>query len=578
MSFDSPLALTFGARNSAYLTTVDEFRKYRKNINRQLVALRHDLDIITKDTANYRQKEKTSAISAELYNADPRNGLLLLLTAERDVVRALEIKSMLEISGDKVSSYKKVMASRLKRAVATCKKLLNVTSAEQDATKRLELYVYAALVNGLHTINKLKWREALYTFSVARCGLELLASKTADEEFLTVSEILDSLVDPSLALAVNQDASTESSADIRTVARKMCHDHSLSYLKPAVEHIASIDGSFLEPLAQEEISKTVQWRSHEATLSNDELAFKLNTLTKYDWTGARAAVDFDSVYSKWSALVDIHSGDVEKNRYDDDPEKQQNDAILTTYFKYNMYFAKVKRDALAVLAKTGAAKDGSLKSVHTNKDVLRLVGLIVSTIDELKDLPGVYNDDDLTEALDALRQYYVALQALVMAQTYTVASKHAEALKILLHVDTTFQPAPTFYKLDFPYSVSTNSDVKELRENISLALARTHTLAQLYHESWAAGTTDVSRNVKKFPLLLDSATITKAGEFGALEPVLPKAVLFDVAFNYIGYSNGVPMQHAEPRSAAGPTTQSASGLSEAEEKKKGGFFGLFGRS
>lgn len=53
-----PLNVTLGARMSAYLSSSEDYHKQRKRLNKRLLKLRHELDLITPDTKDYKKKEK----------------------------------------------------------------------------------------------------------------------------------------------------------------------------------------------------------------------------------------------------------------------------------------------------------------------------------------------------------------------------------------------------------------------------------------------------------------------------------------------------------------------------------------
>lgn len=574
MSLASPLGSTYGARLSAYLTTYEDFRKHRKRTNKFLLKLRHDLNLVTRDTRNYQDKEKTSAISKEEYTADARHGELLLLLAERDSLFASEIKSLLEISGDKLSSYKKLMVSKLKKAVSTCTKLLAITEDEPNTIKRIELYVYAALTQGVYSVNKKRWEEALYAFSVARCGLELLATQLVEDDTnalydrTLIDELLDTVVDPSLNLAVSQGSVVETTSDLRTVARKHCSDATVSYLAPAVGLIASVDDSFVQEVEEEEeVSKTVVWRDHEANIYNDELSIKIIRLNRTNWKSFAEANDYDSLYSQWSALVDIHTGDLAKSKDEDDEERVQDGAVLLTYLKYNMLFTRLKRDLLLIDQLNAQSISSVSKRLHLNKDVLRLYSAVVSTVDELKDLPGVYNDEDLFESLENMGRFFTVKRSVVIADSYSLASKFPEALKIYAQIERTFDASGYFYKVDeFPYDVTSNTQAQSLTEEVSRRRSKTQSLAQFVRENSTNAKVAID-DVFQFSIAGNTVSnITNVLQKGHISPVLSKAVLFDIAFNYISYTSG-----AQPE----PAPHAA--VDDVEEKKKGGFFGIFGR-
>lgn len=181
----------------------------------------------------------------------------------------------------------------------------------------------------------------------------------------------------------------------------------------------------------------------------------------------------------------------------------------------------------------------------------------------LKDLPGVYNDEDMYDSLENMQKFFTAKRSVVVAESYALVNMFPEALKVYSHLADTFEVTPDFYKTDsFPYDVTSIEQVKELSNTIQSSLSRAHVMAQFHREQ--SGASDyVMDNVYKFPIADKVNKITDAGEKGALRPMLSKAVLFDIAFNYISYST---------RGDSSTKEAKASG-----DKKKSGFFGIFGR-
>ena len=119
------------------------------------------------------------------------------------------------------------MLGKLKLAVNKGKQLATVVAGEADSLKKIEFFVFCALVHGQYALNKKQWSETRYAFAIARVALEFLAANVLQEQESsslgksTIEEILDSLVDPALALAHLQDFSGgKATADLRTVARK----------------------------------------------------------------------------------------------------------------------------------------------------------------------------------------------------------------------------------------------------------------------------------------------------------------------------------------------------------------------
>ena len=117
------------------------------------------------------------------------------------------------------------------------------------------------------------------------------------------------------------------------------------------------------------------------------------------WDKSNDINQFDSIITQWNEILSLHKSDTERNQDDDDLEQVQNRAILLTYINYNLLFTTLKRDLLLI---------GQLAKIDDNKDIIRLFNGILVIVQNLKDLPGVYNDEDLYDSLDNLEKFFIA--------------------------------------------------------------------------------------------------------------------------------------------------------------------------
>lgn len=585
---DSPLKSTLGARMSAYLTSTDDYRRHRKNINKNLVRIRRKLGLVTKDTKNY--EDKVALITSDKYDENQLYGTVLLLTAERDMLYALEIKNMLEISNENVSSYKNLMLSRMKKSLSTSKLLLQVIQNEKDFIIKIESYVYSAIVQGFFSINKRKWDLALDAFSIAKCALEYLSGQktpdttktsqreTSDLRETLFKELLDELVDPSLNLALSQSGQSKITSDIKTVSRRRCSSTLLPYLASVVEIIKKSDPNFFDVIPEStELLRSITWRKHEAELYNDEIALKLTQIMNEQKgsTNYTESSQFDVLSASWSEVLDDHLSDVDKNRDDDDLEKVQSRAILLTFINYNLFFTRIKRDTLLIDESARQSKPDIAREIK--KDIIRLYGNIINTVQQVKDLPGVYNDDDLLLSLDNLEKLFDSKKKATLAEIFALNNKHKEALKILHHIHSELPSSGSkFYEVEqFPYDVSSNSSFELFKEELEEKLREATITVQLYEDNSRAYSQDnfVVSNIDKFATVLDDMlNVANLKAPLVLNPLLSKPVLFDIGFNYISYDMGA----ASSYNAASNNLDSSSGDSKSS-KKQGGFFGLFGR-
>lgn len=549
---NSPLNETLGVRLNAYLTSAEDFKKHRKSINRKLLRLRHELKIVTKDTKKYQ--DKTSLVTAEAYKKDLRNALLLLLTAERDLMYTSEIKSTMEISNENLSTYRQLMVSKIKKALVHSKRLLAVVGDESRKLVVLEVFIYAALLQGLYSLNKKQWNSLVYAYSVARCGMDFFLNhgeETALEK-VAVEEILDSIIDPSLAVALSQMG--HNANDMKSVARKHCHDDVVAFLVPAVKLLHDLDSLCVSDISSTvNLIKSIEWRDHEAALYNDELSLKIMELTQDDsWKDFESADSYDSFITGWSSALDVHKTDTDKARDDDDMEEAHNRAIVLTYINYNLLFTTIKRDLL-LIDELGARNYGHLE---TYKDMYRLFSNVLRVTGEIKDLPGVYNDEDLYKSLERLEGFFEAKRAATLGDAFNYNGEAPEALAIYDYVQKSLDSSGSYRIPEFPYDVTSNSDYELFVEAVQGRVTKARVVAQFQQGKIGHYATD---NIHKYADYTRAANLKREV---TLTPVLSKPVLFDIAFNYIGYDTGD--KPAAPVAAVN------------DEEKKRGLFGFFG--
>ncbi|CAH2354218.1 signal recognition particle subunit Srp68p [[Candida] railenensis] len=594
---DSPLDITFGASISAFLDTAEDFHKHRKRINRRIRRLRHDLNIVTGDTKNYKDKEQQTKISQDDYAKDSKYGLLLLLTSERDYAYSRELKYLMEIGNESAGSYKNLMLSRIKRSLHNAKKLLEVSQAEQDQLVKVETYVYTALIQGIYSIHKKQWEGAVNALSIARCGLECIYQQhqnklqeqdiDSDDEKFYIKELLDSIVDSSLNLAVSQ-LDTVANSDFKSISRKHCKDGKFPYLSPAVDAISAIDAQYVTELSVIEggeaddntVIKSIQWRDHEAAIVNEEIAIKIMKLNKLN-TSKFKANDFDEkLVNQWSLILDLHEND-STNKDEDDLDLVQSRAILSTYLQYQELFSKLKRDLLFIEEVTSNHKaSSSFNKLELNKDTYWLLNAITSTVQSLKDLPGVYNDEDLYKSLENLEKYYVGQKYIKLADSFAVNESFAEALRLYSHIKEEVLPQGTrdIYSVDFPYSVTNNDEYTQFYADFTKMFSQIHILAQFAVDLKSpTSASTIIENVNKYPINLKLDNLINLNERVKIEPILTKPVLFDIGFNYINY-NSDRSKGYESTSSASSAPGTASTAAGTDESKKSGFFGIFGRS
>lgn len=549
---DTPLETTLGGRLTAYLNSSEDYRKQRQRLNKQLKRLRHELGLVVRDTKNYSKKAKTKEISAEQVKTNDKYALLLLLTAERDMLYANEVKLQLE-TADNHGNYKTLMITKMRRSISYIKQLLSIIP-QANPKEVLQLYVYAALGEGQVAITRRQWKKAVYAFAVARVSVDFLISQKFLDNTL-LYDIIDTIIDPSLNLALSKDGAEVK--DLKSASRKYCHSNVIPYLGKAVDIVHGLDPSFVADLSsQVELIDSIEWRGHHAKLYNEELAYKIMNLQELTKTTDLTTLEaFDSLISGWGDAVDLHKEDTAKNQDEDDSENVQNRAILMTYLRYNLLFTTIKRDLLLV---SQIEFEGKLKDCH------RVSQGIIQATKQLEDLPGVYNDDDLHTSLQHLEAYFSAKLNELVADCYHKAHKFPEALKILASVYDLLDIADEVYKVDFPYELTTNEEYAAYKLQLHSKLVQCQLTTQIAQQGHGG---IIAEDINMVPSVITATNVINISKKPRIYPILSKPVLFDVAFNYINMAGNATLTQPTPEPAE----------ETPEEEKKKGLFGFFGR-
>lgn len=515
---DSPLQLTFGERNAAYLSAPQDYRKQRVKVARRVHRLKKYLKIQCKNTRKYQE----SAVGPEQYAQDEKYQLLVLLQSEKDCLFALELKAVLELSEHSSKSKQRLMATRLKKAGKLSGALAQMSAGEPNNTKRLEILVYNELVHGYLGVLGRKYERAITHYSNARVALKCLEAHGSNSELYR--DIVEDVIDFNLGLAVYKSRGLES-IDLNEFTKK--HADAAS---DTVALVTRTDPAFLELASQVEHVTSVAWRNFNASVKDEVISKKLHEL------GLEGA-DIDSRLSLWQDVLSIHQENLAK-----DLENDENDLILLSYINYNLLVSRVERDYKLVRGLFPASLTQALK-IYDN---------IIATIGEIIELPGVYSDDELSANLESLNNFFKLSKEKIFINHFIGEKQYKKALYLAN------QAADKFTGLKITLNdgnfIITNDHVQQLsleynnfkKMSYILLSSNNNALGQQFSLD------KFNSNLNIFDLKLSSVQI--------------KPVLFDIAFNYISYGH-------ESAPVPAPAMQHSQNQNQPEKKR---FFGLFG--
>lgn len=607
----SILSSTFGTRSS--FQSGNDFHQHSVHVKRRVAKLKKDLKIQVKDTKHYQDKNKVYELDASQYESDERFGLVLLYLAERDLSRALEVNTVSEVSSSR--SKEKFIISKLKRSLQYIKQLIDISFNEASQSKKIEVYVYHGLVQGLLGIKQKKWGVASYALSIARNALEFLETFSEFGENKSshlYRELIESFIDPSLKLTIAHSSlgnSKKQTSDLNILSKIVIKHYRSSGNPPddiyddLIELIGQTDKSYVELSSAEEeagassrLIDHVQWTKYTAKLYNSDIARQIMEVQSKEQKDINDSdiSSFDPVLLGWQEALETHEADNERVQSlgVEDPNENRDRQIVLTFIRYNLLFVKLRRDGALIAELNKKKLKHSTSLVDINKDILRIYDIILQTVLEIKDLPGVYSDEDLYGDIETLESYFQALKYETVAKIYEIIKKHKQSLLILSNI---FDKLNSLKQLltEFPGhgNVLSNSKLQQITKRIASTKVKTHVLAQFEHEfaqNQSSSNGSVADAINDIVPINTVHEIKKPGkiiDIDHIKPVSLKPVFFDLAFNYIGETEeNATYRVKEPAvgvNSGVTSTANSTGTANTSEKgenkqKKKGLFGLWG--
>uniref|UniRef100_A0A060T2R0 Signal recognition particle subunit SRP68 n=1 Tax=Blastobotrys adeninivorans TaxID=409370 RepID=A0A060T2R0_BLAAD len=576
----TPLQDVLGARAAAIqLQSATEYRAYRANAAKRLARTRKSLKIQTRPGHGKKPKQlQTDQI------VSPEHVKSLVYASERAWAAAMETKAVLETNRGTAGAMRRHVISKLRRATTHISVLLSAVNSSalsdtMDPRARLEVYGYGGLINGALRFEQKRWNEAIDAYSIARVCLTMTPSELA-------KDAISSVVDPALTYSLYQAHKTRS-VDVPTLSVQRVG----SLNDPVVELIKSIDPRALDvsstsqnPTAQ---LGDVVWRGHRAQARDPDLASSiLATLSKdKELSEAKSASMslFDTVLQGWQDSLDIARGSIEHLESSD---QQSHDAesqelyVIGTYINYNLLLRRIQRDLLLIGQLEARTKSRSTvsKRLELARDVVRIYDTVLQSTGELKNLPGLANDEELSSTLETTDAYFNARRTLTVASAYALSGKQVEALALYSLAGQRLSQCPQKVSVELTGDVISQTKVNELDAEVQRAISRARGLAHLSQTQQAQKGTakePVLNSLTSYPEgsaeeVLSNLVDTRSVE-DRVKPAPAKPVFFDIAFNYIDYDQ------ADKSSVLSADTKTET-ESPKQSEKKGGLLGsLWGR-
>lgn len=306
----------------------------------------------------------------------------------------------------------------------------------------LEARAYAASLSGARDFEKQSWEPCVKSYSEARVIYSALATSTKSDIF---KDLLTDPVDPSIRYGAYQMRLPRTVA-IPTIARK----YFPSSDKELVAQVEKLDPDVLaEGQAKTKtasadsgaVPKTITWRSRTVDLEDAAIATALAAVNKAAEKLAEtlASVTAGQAKEKAAAYDEIliasqDTVDATKHAIDElvgegvgqGDRRMQSLQITRTAVSYEMVSWRIGRNRVLVGEQDGAIdtpvvhrvkknakppkEEGTGRKLAHLREKAVLYDSILQSLDSIKELPGVANDEDFIEELDAKYSYFSALK------------------------------------------------------------------------------------------------------------------------------------------------------------------------
>ncbi|TKX24055.1 signal recognition particle subunit srp68 [Elsinoe australis] len=480
-----------GLRDSALL--VGDYKSYREQLSRKLLATRRRLGRTTGKNAKFQRKP---SVTAENVKEKHEYAHLILLTAERAWAHAMHIKSTHseESTGQPVTgTTRDHILSRLSKASSNAAELVNVLQdrSTSGSTDRdiVEARAYQALMNGAlgfekqsegqkskeYLAKKERWHICLQEYSLARIVYAALQKQTKKDVF---RDLLNNTIDPTIRYAAYQ-AKLSRTVAVPSVALQFFPKEE-SDLAELVESIDSEAFAEHKPVKDQkaaaatgEAPSSIDWRGRAASIVDASIGQalgqaavaerNLNDFLKADATAsaAKRANAYDDILIAWQDAADANrraTEELEKEGADEGDSRMQDLRVSSLAINYDLVSWRVGRNRVLVGEDDGRSfpeqeqrkpkrprRDGkpwpekveprSRKLARLRERVV-LYDSTIQSIDSIKSLRGAMRDSGFVSELDGKRAYFQALKCLNIAISHSMLSDALKALALLSRAGT----------------------------------------------------------------------------------------------------------------------------------------------
>lgn len=514
-----------------------DFQRYSQYCARRIRRIRKSLHF----PQGTRNKVVPKKVTVELLN-DVRYLYLPLMDAERSWAYAMQLKE--ESNTEPRKRYH--LKSKLKKAVQYADNLATLCNSEKcDARTQLEAQAYLAWMKGNLNFEQEHWKVAIELYTQAKTIYEKLSGAFVDEIREVYVQRVEEL-SPNIRYCAYNIGDESAIEDLRKMRLKAgSGDPMSSKLDELIEKTREKQAATLSEFT---------WRGRTIPVKNEAVRTFLLSVEESKKSMAAAGTS-DSKLSMCETLLKelIEAQQSLRDELKDDvtfkaalrgqktEEKVPNTVYLYTYLSYLKQTKTVERNLLIIeQMTTPGSKSGK------PQDLARLYDIIIQSMNEIPNLPGLDEDSSLADCIGGQVIGYKAFRCFYVGQTYASQKKWKEAVALYERVNTYIQEAEEHMKhTKDAESKLLVSSLSVLREKIKGLHYSVHAASILDVEGVTGQVSRLSSKDKR-PLsdrldeyVEDPRLSTKKAELvqfpPEFQPIPCKPLFFDLALSHVTF-------------------------------------------
>jgi len=449
-----------------------DYQRYRSYCTRRIRRLRKTLHLVQGSKNRFQSKRVTGEVLK-----DVKYLYIPLMTAERAWSYSMQLKQ----EANTETRKKFHVMSRLRKAVQHTQELETLCLTDKcDARTNLEAQAYAAWMKGALLFEMQDWTSAIEQYRKAQTIYEKLASALTEDDRVIYRQRVEDIT-PNIRYCSYNIGDESAINDLKQLRFTGTGEDQLG---------SNLDALILQTREKQAATLSeVKWRGRTVPVRHEKVRlFLLNANERSSEVGG-AGDEEKKMHVYDTLLMEARDAlQVLRDELKADPKsKGQSDGqvsslnFLHSYVTYLRQMMTVERNQLILeeMKCSLPQPDGTANPLTDGKkpskpqDLVRLYEIIIQSLGEIIQLPGVEEDVNFVQELQAQVRAYKAFRCYFIALVFSTARKWPEAMALYQRVLKYIKEANSAGNLD----KNLKAKCQELQQNVNGLQQSAHALS-----------------------------------------------------------------------------------------------------